>query len=349
MKEIFITGFPGFIAKHLVLELAKNPSYRITLLVHKSMYDKAQVLFTKHSWNNKHKLLVGDITQENLGLDTTKAREVREQTNIVFHLAAIYDLTVKETVAKHVNVFGTKNTLDFFSTSPALEHFNYISTCYVSGTRTGLIFAHELEKGKNFFNFYESTKHEAERIVQEYKTRLPITTFRPSIVVGHSQTGETEKFDGPYIVLKFLHRIRWLLRLVPNLGFKHCEVNTIPVDYLISVLVDLGFNTAARGKTYQVCDPHPPTTEEFFGEMVKMIGGVTPYKCSFLRSLILKLLRVPGVSKITGMTCQTLDYFSHPGCYREGELKKDLAHKQIKSPGYQTYYPILYRYMRENL
>ena len=35
---------------------------------------------------------------------------------------------------------------------------------------------------------------------------LPATIYRPAIVVGDSTTGETQKYDGPYVIL------RWLLR-----------------------------------------------------------------------------------------------------------------------------------------
>ena len=35
---------------------------------------------------------------------------------------------------------------------------------------------------------------------------LPATIYRPAIVVGDSRTGVTQKYDGPYYV------IRWLLR-----------------------------------------------------------------------------------------------------------------------------------------
>ncbi len=349
MKNVLITGFPGFIAKNLACELTRNPSYRLTLLTHKSMYEKAKSIFSAYSWHGEHQLIIGDITQKNLGLEESTSQELLHKTQVVFHLAAIYDLTVPEAAAQHVNVFGTKNMLDFFQASTALQHFNYISTCYVSGTRKGEIFEHELSQGQSFFNFYESTKNEAEVLIQKYKTTMPITIFRPAIVVGHSKTGETEKFDGPYVVLKFLHRIRWLLRLVPNLGFDHCEVNTIPVDYVVSVLCNLGFEDLSLGKTYQVCDPTPPTTEDFFENMVKMIGGVTPFHSNTLRILILKLLRVPGISKITGISCQTLDYFSHPGYYREGQLKNDLSNTGIRCPNYKSYYPILYRYLREKL
>ena len=38
--------------------------------------------------------------------------------------------------------------------------------------------------------------------------RIPTTIYRPAIVVGDSRTGETQKFDGPYYVLRFIDASR---------------------------------------------------------------------------------------------------------------------------------------------
>ena len=56
--------------------------------------------------------------------------------------------------------------------------------------------------GQGFKNHYESTKFQAEVWVRELLDRVPTTILRPAIVVGDSRTGETEKFDGPYYVLR---------------------------------------------------------------------------------------------------------------------------------------------------
>ena len=145
--------------------------------------------------------------------------------------------------------------------------------------------------------------------------------------------------------MSFLHRIRALLSLVPNLGYLECEVNTVPVDYVTDVISYLAFQKHSLGKTYQICDQVPPSTEEFFGALVNMIGKTTPYKCSFLKAVILKLLRLPLVSKITGITGQHLDYFMHPGKYRDPKLVTDLKESGITLPPYTTYYPQLYQFL----
>ncbi|WP_330219520.1 SDR family oxidoreductase [Peribacillus muralis] len=52
--------------------------------------------------------------------------------------------------------------------------------------------------------------YEAEVLVEELKKEIPITIIRPGIVKGHSQTGQTIKFDGPYFILNFLDRLSFL-------------------------------------------------------------------------------------------------------------------------------------------
>ncbi|WP_231563823.1 SDR family oxidoreductase, partial [Anoxybacillus sp. KU2-6(11)] len=73
----------------------------------------------------------------------------------VFHLAAIYDLAVPEDIARMVNVEGTKQVNEWVSFLPHLQRYVYFSTAYVSGTRQGVIFEHELDKGQSFKNHYE--------------------------------------------------------------------------------------------------------------------------------------------------------------------------------------------------
>ena len=81
-----------------------------------------------------------------------------------------------------------------------------VSTAYVAGDRTGSVYEHELVVGQGFKNHYESTKFQAELWVRQRMDEIPTTVYRPAIVVGDSQNGETEKFDGPYYVLRTISR-----------------------------------------------------------------------------------------------------------------------------------------------
>ena len=156
MLPIFLTGFPGFIGKHLAFTLLKKySSIQLTFLAHPNMQFKARKDFKALGMDPQiHEIVLGDITQPNLGLSNEMAQHIQHTTQMVFHLAAIYDLTVPQDLAQKVNVGGTENLLNFFSKSPNLQRFNHISTCYVSGDQKGLVTPDKLEENQKFHNFY---------------------------------------------------------------------------------------------------------------------------------------------------------------------------------------------------
>ena len=144
-------------------------------------------------------------SQPGLGLNGRGLGDVTD----VWHLAAVYDLAVERELAVRVNVEGTRTEICWTRSHDVagLSRFHYFSTCYVSGRYAGPFGEDDLEVGAPFNNYYEETKHEAEAEVRRRMAAgLPATIYRPSIVVGDSRTGETQKFDGPYFVMQ------WLLR-----------------------------------------------------------------------------------------------------------------------------------------
>ncbi len=175
-------------------------------------------------------------------------------------------------MALRVNVAGTRNVLDFAEDSPGLRRVQCVSTCYVSGRYAGTFSEDDFDKGQAFNNHYEETKHLAEA---EVRTRmrggLPATIHRPAIVVGDSRTGATQKYDGPYFL------IRWLLRqpgiavlpVVGRPGLTH--INVVPRDYVVDAISYLSGLDESVGKVYQLSDPAPLTVSEF----IKVLGRAT--------------------------------------------------------------------------
>ena len=70
------------------------------------------------------------------------------------------------------------------------------------------------DEGQKLDDPYSRTKFESEKLVREERT-VPWRVYRPGIVVGHSQTGEMDKIDGPYYFFKVIQRLR---ALVPPVG-----------------------------------------------------------------------------------------------------------------------------------
>ena len=72
-----------------------------------------------------------------------------------------------------------------------LRRFTYLSTAYVAGEHSGTFSEDDLDVGQRFRNPYERSKFEAEGIVKRWRSRMPVTVVRPSIVVGEHDSGWT--------------------------------------------------------------------------------------------------------------------------------------------------------------
>ena len=214
----FFTGFPGFIGTRLVAALIEaDPKLRVAALVEPRMAERAREVAAKLD-AKRVEILEGDIGERGLGLSGDQLERLRAEVTIAYHLAAIYDLAVPLEIAQRVNVEGTGNVLDLCSDCKRLERLNYVSTAYVAGDRTGVVYEHELALGQGFKNHYESTKFQAELWVRHAMHKVPATIYRPAIVVGDSQTGETQKFDGPYYILRTISRTMRLGGRIPQIG-----------------------------------------------------------------------------------------------------------------------------------
>jgi thioester reductase-like protein len=217
-------------------------------------------------------IVEGDIALPQLGIPDGDLETIQFETTDVFHLAAAYDLTVSKDAAFNVNLQGTKNVNDLVCSLKNLHRYNYVSTCYVAGKREGVILETDLEHAAGFRNFYEETKYLAEIEVERLKSHLPVTIFRPSVVVGDSQTGETAKFDGIYYLIHYLRKAPFLLRVI-NVGNNNVRLNLVPVDFVVDGMVALARDKTAVGKTIALADPDPLSTADLFDVIAKDMTG----------------------------------------------------------------------------
>src|SRR3546814_14159669 len=75
---------------------------------------------------------------------------------------------------------------------------------------------------------YLRTKHDSEGLVREEK-RIKWRIYRPGMVVGHSQTGEMDKIDGPYYFFTLIKKLREMLPpWMPTLGIAGGRITIVP-------------------------------------------------------------------------------------------------------------------------
>ena len=337
-ETFFITGFPGFIADRLLERLARKES-RFILLVQPSWLDRARhevdriASLTGRS-REDFSIAEGDITQPQLGLTPAALDLAQRETTRIFHLAALYDLAVLREPAMRVNVGGTRNVVQFARSLPALQHFHHVSTCYVAGKREGVILETELRHDAGYRNFYEESKYLSELEVESVKNELPVTIHRPSVVCGDSQTGETVKYDGVYYLILYL--MKWPSLSSVNIGNQRVSLNLVPVDFVVDAMAALAFDKQAIGKTVQLSDPAPLTTNELFNTIARHLNGKRS-RITAPTSWVRFILMLPPSPKITGLPHSAVPYFFVRQLYDCSQAQKLLAPHGIQCPPFESY------------
>lgn len=346
-ETIFLTGFPGFIAGRLLKRLVMEGA-RFLLLVQPAFMQRAREEVARLASETEapassFQLIEGDITQPDLGMAAGEIERARQETTIIFHLAAVYDLAVEQNLAMRVNVEGTRNVNQFALTVPGLRHYHYVSTCYVAGLRTGRILETELRHEAGFRNFYEETKYLAELEVDALKERLPVTIHRPSVVCGDSRTGETAKYDGVYYLIHYLRKQPSLLSLF-NIGNLQVTLNLVPVDFVVEAMTALVSDERAIGKTLQLADPDPLTTHKLFETIAKALAGRKPLFTIPAR-LVRSSLSLRFSPKITGLPQVGVPYFFLNQTYDTAQASELLSTHGIRCPSFPDYVGALLEYV----
>ncbi len=353
----FVTGFPGFLGSALVERLLDRHD-RIACLVqpeYRAQAERRAAEIVEEGddnavdWTERIDLYEGDITEGDLGLDVDDYADLRLDCDEVYHLAAVYDLAVSPEVGQAVNVDGTRHVVHFAEKSPNLRRFQYVSTCYVSGRYDGLFTESNFDVGQEFNNHYEETKYRAEAIVREARADgLPTTIYRPAIAVGDSETGETQKYDGPYFVLQWLLRQGDVAILPSVANLRKCEVNLVPRDFVVDAIDYLSGLDRSEDTVYHLSDPSPPTA----AELVRIFAEVTDKRVVTVplpfRVAKGSLERVPGLYDWMRIEPEAINYFRHPTRYTCANTRRDLAESGIECPSLSAYAETLVEFMESH-
>jgi len=344
MSDLLFTGFPGFIGVMLLPRiLLQRPSSTVAHCLVQMKYinyakKKLQQIETEHpTLKGRIQLHTGDITRQDLGLGDTAG--LCKSVGEVFHLAAAQDVGVGKDWARKVNVDGTRNLLTIAGSCSSLKRFHYLSTLFVSGRKQGFFRERDLEVGQKFFNSWEETKFEAEvAVAQAQGEGLPVTIYRIPFVVGDSDTGETQKYDGPYYLL------RWILALpkvffFPSLGGGlRYRFNLIPRDFLVNAIVWLSGQKTSLNRTYHLTDPHPVPVLKLFLDFGKAAGKILiPFPVP--KELVkFGLTHFQFMKRWMQVPPQLFDYLQHPARYSVENMMVDLKGSGVHCPqmsGYQ--------------
>ena len=345
-RVYFVTGFPGFIGKRLVFHLArKEKDATIYLLVQPKFVEDAKRYVGTLAKGARVELLQGDIVDMHLGLSGAEYARLCDEVTDIFHLAAIYYLGVPKDVAQKVNVEGTRNVIELARDVRHLRRLSHFSTAYVSGDRLGVIAEDELDMHQSFRNVYEETKFQAEKLMRRAMKDLPVSIFRPSIVVGDSRTGEIDKFDGPYY-LGILLVLSPLTVPLPLPGNGIAPLNAVPVDFVVEAAYTLSQDPRAAGQTFHLTDPNPMSSRRVYELIAEKTHRKLP-RVTVPARVADVLMRVPVLESFVRPQRQAISYVNHLAIYNCHNTLEMLDGTGIRCPPLVRYLDTLVRFVKD--
>jgi thioester reductase-like protein len=356
--DIFLTGATGFIGSGLLEKWLAATDARLHLLArprhdedpHGRIEKILNALYPDSRASHlrsRIKILEGDVTLQRLGLSDSDYERLCDAISHIIHCAAAarFDLELDE--ARRINVGGTERILALAERCPRLKKLDYIGTAYVAGRREGLILEDELDEGQEHNNTYERSKLEAERLVRECWTRLPITIFRPSIVICDTATGRTSRHGAFYRVLEMYRS--GALRMLP--GDPNALLDLVPLDYCTQAVSIISGDASSTGRCYHLTAGIDNLTS--LGEIRDLAArhfGIEPFV--ILPEEQFDALMVRKKDTLSQEAQQLMDEIAIYRPYLAGRPRFDrantaaaLKNRTIEVPRLEDYFPRMVAYM----
>lgn len=215
-------------------------------------------------------VLEGNLSEDQIGLDSDSVAWVADNCQAVLHNAASLSFISGPRTSEpwKTNLTGTGNLLNLCEKA-GIKEFHHVSTAYICGTRQGLVYENEVDEGQQLTNDYEQSKFEAEQLVRSADFLNSTTVYRPSIIVGDSETGFSTTFHGFYVALQLAHTLRqgWddlygddddaCFRV--NLDGTELK-NLVPVNWVSAVISEIVNNSNYHNQTYHLTSDSPVST-----------------------------------------------------------------------------------------
>jgi thioester reductase-like protein len=349
-EVVFLTGLPSFAARTVCEEILRTSPRTLVHAVVRAKFEREARDFLDVfplDQRSRVQLVEGDAAAMDLGLSGKELKQLAGEVDRIHHAAGLSYLGVDRAEAEHVNIEGAREILEFASACSSLKCLVHHSSALVSGDRTGMVHERDLQNGQRFRNVVEETKARAEKLMRAAMPRVPIAVVRPSMIVGDSQTGEIDRFDGPYLLILLIVTSPAEIAL-PLPGRGDAPLNLVPADYVARAARVIGLDARSPGRTFHVVDPAPLTARRVF-ELVALAGGRRMPRGFIPANLTKALLRTPGLERFAKSPRAFLDALATPVTWTTTEADEVLSDAGVRCPPLESYVEKLVEFVQSRL
>lgn len=283
IKTVLLTGATGNLGGSILYELLTDERCKIICIIRgvsrEEAIKKLQVALLCYSSSEfnvdeqikKLEILLGDISEEKMGLDVNTYQRIEKEVDMVIHAAASTNLNGDYDSVKDVNINGTKEVIDF-ALRTTNKYLVYLSTHMIIGDKwyseSNLLFDEKmLDIGQKFNDLgYQRSKYEAEIMVRAaYKKGLKWNIMRVGNIMGRGSDGAFPLSRGNCLYYDILRTvIDTHVALDTNLLF-----DITPVDFASKSIVCLSFRDSLY-ETYHIKNANAITMNNLYGILMDL-------------------------------------------------------------------------------
>ena len=276
---IFLTGSTGYIGAHVAANLLEGHGAALNVLVRARDAHEAEVRLWQalqlhlefprfyEYLQTRIRIFRGDLTEPGFGLPRDDYDRLIHTTDAVIHCAASLNRK-SEKSCLNVNLRGTLEVLQLASRVHhyhGMRRFSLVSTVAVAGRRSNEVVTEDksIEWERSDYDPYARTKKFCEHMTRQLLPEVPLTIFRPSIVLGDSRYAETTQFD---MVRSFV-----FLAGLPVLPFRpNDRIDIVNVDFVADAIATLHQKDRPKHEIYHLSSG---TESQTFRELTQALAS----------------------------------------------------------------------------
>jgi len=338
-EVVFLTGLPSFAAVKMLEALVQCESprawvYALVTEAHASVASETLRKFSRHE-RDRIQLLEGDPAAIDMGLSGAELRSVAPEVDVIHHMAQASTVIAERRELERLNLGGAREMLELASLCPSLRCAAFHSSAGVSGNRQGAVLEEDLDPSQGFRNAAEETLARSEAMVRRAMPALPLCVIRPTLTVGDSRSGEVDPDSGAHAMIALFSGARPELPL-PVPGLPDVPLHVMPVDYYVNASLRIARDRRARGRTFHVGDPNPPSVKQVIDLVTSAAGRVGPR--SYIPPQWAKaLLKTPGVDRLARSPRPFLDALSTHVIYSFANTAEVLGDSDLRCAPFESY------------